>query len=449
MTRTRLSGWGRTAPTWATVDQPTDLEALRAAIRSAGERGVVSRGLGRSYGDPAQNSGGTVLDLTAMNRISELDLDGPSVRVQAGVSLDTLLRHVLPHGLWIPVLPGTRQVTVGGAIAADVHGKNHHIDGSFGQHIVSMDVLLANGDVVTLTPDGADAELFWAVVGGMGLLGVVVEATLALHQVETSYFVVDTDRTPDLPSMMQVLAAGEDLHRYSVAWFDTATTGRSTARGVVTQGGAARLDDLPADLRPHALEMAAPRLGRVPATPPFGFVNGLSARAFNALWYTKAPQMRRGEVQNLTQFFHPLDVIDDWNRVYGPKGFCQYQCVIPFGAEETLTHVIDTIAASSHVSSLNVLKRFGPANRSPMSFPMPGWTLAIDLPTRRGLDALLDHLDAVVVGAGGRIYLAKDSRASATTIHRMYPRLEEFSNVRSRVDPTHIFQSDLSRRLDL
>lgn len=449
MTRTHLTGWGRTAGTWASVQQPTDVSALRSALGSAGARGVVARGLGRSYGDPAQNSGGTVLDLTALDRILDLDVEAPTVRVQAGVSLDALLRHVLPHGLWIPVLPGTRQVTVGGAIAADVHGKNHHVDGSFGQHVVSMELMLASGDVVTLTPDGPEAELFWAVVGGMGLVGVVVEATVALHPVETSYFVVDTDRTPDLPALMQVLSAGEDVHRYSVAWFDTATTGRSTARGVVTQGGAARLADLPAELRPQALQMAAPRLGRVPLTPPVGLVNGVSARAFNALWFAKAPQHRRGEVQNLTQFFHPLDVIDDWNRVYGPRGFCQYQCVIPFGAEEALTHVVDTIAASAHVSSLNVLKRFGAGNRSPLSFPMPGWTLAVDLPARRGLDALLDHFDAVVAAAGGRIYLAKDSRASAATIQHMYPRLDEFAAVRRRVDPDGIFRSDLSRRLDL
>ena len=195
--------------------------------------------------------------------------------------------------------------------------------------------------------------------------------------------------------------------------------------------------------------MAAPRLGRVPLTPPFGFVNRLSARAFNVLWYAKAPQHRRDEVQNLTQFFHPLDIVDDWNRVYGPKGFCQYQCVIPFGAESVLHQVIDLIATSSHVSSLNVLKRFGPGNRSPLSFPMAGWTLAVDLPARRGLDSLLDHLDALVVESGGRIYLAKDSRANAAVVHRMYPRLDELASVRQRVDPHGVFRSDLSRRLDL
>jgi decaprenylphospho-beta-D-ribofuranose 2-oxidase len=180
-----------------------------------------------------------------------------------------------------------------------------------------------------------------------------------------------------------------------------------------------------------------------------GLVNGLTARAFNALWYAKAPRHRVNEVQNITQFFHPLDIVGDWNRVYGPHGFCQYQFVVPFGEEAAFTAAVQTLAQSGHVSSLNVLKRFGPGNASPMSFPMAGWTLAVDLPVRPGLDTLLSHLDQLVVAAGGRIYLAKDSRTSADTITHMYPRLQEFRTTRARFDPGRTFRSDLSRRLDL
>ncbi len=449
MSDATLSGWGGTSPTLAHLTRPVDVDALRAAVVGAGPRGVIVRGLGRSYGDPAQNAGGAVADLTGWNAILDVDTRSPAVRVQAGISLDRLLRAMLPLGLWLPVVPGTRQVTVGGAIAADVHGKNHHVDGSFGNHVQAIDVLLASGDIVTLTPDGPRADLFWATVGGMGLTGIVVEATIALKRVETSSFVVDTERTPDLATLLDRLTHGDDAYPYSVAWFDTATTGASLGRAVITRGSSARLADLSPDRRSTALEFAAPQRGRVPVTPPISLVNRWTARAFNALWYAKAPQQRLAEIQDITQFFHPLDVVGDWNRVYGPRGFCQYQFAMPVGQETALTSAVETIAASGHVSALTVLKRFGPGNRSPMSFPIHGWTLAVDLPVRPGLDDLLTGLDELVVGSGGRVYLAKDSRTTAATLRRMYPRVDEFCAVRRDVDPDHVFRSDLSRRLQL
>ncbi|WP_254052262.1 FAD-binding oxidoreductase [Aeromicrobium sp. A1-2] len=431
------------------IGRPLDIAALRAQVTGAGPRGVITRGLGRSYGDPAQNAGGSVVDLTSWAGILALDPDTPSLRVQAGASLDQLLRELLPHGLWLPVVPGTRQVTIGGAIAADVHGKNHHVDGSFGNHILSMDLMLASGEVVTLTPHGDDSPLFWATIGGMGLTGVVLEATIRLKTVETSFFVVDTERTPDLATLLDRLVTGDADYDYSVAWFDTASTGSSLGRAVITRGNSATLDDLEPAQRPGALDFSARQIGRVPLDLPLSMVNGLTARAFNALWYAKSPRHRTGEVQDITQFFHPLDVIGRWNRLYGPRGFCQYQFVVPDGQEAAFTEAVEHIAASGHVSSLNVLKRFGPGNAAPLSFPLPGWTLAVDLPVRPGLDELLSHLDALVVAAGGRIYLAKDSRTTADTLRRMYPRLEDFLAVRRRVDPDGVFRSDLSRRLDL
>ncbi|MGA8988667.1 FAD-binding protein [Aeromicrobium sp.] len=449
MTGSILAGWGGTSRTVSDVERPLDLAALRSQIIGAGPRGVITRGLGRSYGDPAQNAGGSVIDLTSWSGILALDPGAPSVRVQAGASLDQLLRELLPHGLWLPVVPGTRQVTIGGAIAADVHGKNHHVDGSFGNHVLSLDLMLASGDVVTLTPGGEDAPLFWATIGGMGLTGVVLEATIALKTIETSYFVVDTERTPDLATLLDRLVSGDANYDYSVAWFDTATTGSSLGRAVITRGNSATLDDLDPAERAGALDFAGRQVGRVPLDLPVSMVNGLTARAFNALWYAKAPRHRIGEVQDITRFFHPLDVVGRWNRLYGPHGFCQYQFVVPDGEEAAFTTAVEHIAASGHVSSLNVLKRFGPGNAGPLSFPIPGWTLAVDLPVRAGLDQLLSHLDALVATAGGRVYLAKDSRMSADAVRRMYPRLEEFLALRRRVDPDGVFRSDLSRRLDL
>ncbi len=445
----RLTGWGRTAPTVATVVPVTSYDDAVAAVTGADRRGVLARGLGRAYGDAAQNAGGTVLDLTRLARVQKVDADAATVRCDAGVSLDTLMRTLLPFGLWLPVVPGTRQVTVGGAIAADVHGKNHHVEGSFGNHLVSLDLLTADGFVWTLGPDGPDPELFWATVGGMGLTGVVLGATIRCKRVETAYFLVDTERTEDLAGLMERLSADDDKYTYSVAWFDSVATGQHLGRAVLTRGWSASYDDLPAKLRRDPLRFDAPQLAAVPDLFPSGLLNRVTARAFNELWYRKAPRQRYGEVQNITTFFHPLDVVADWNRLYGRRGFCQYQFVVPFGAEDAFTAAVDMIAGSGLVSCLNVLKRFGPGNPAPLSFPTPGWTLAVDLPVTPGLDALCRSLDDLVLSAGGRVYLAKDSRLDAGSLRHMYPNLDQFLEVRRRADPSGVFRSDLSRRLAL
>ncbi|WP_313404650.1 FAD-binding oxidoreductase [Aeromicrobium sp.] len=444
--RTPLTGWGRAPRSLpATRAEATDLDVVRREVAAAGRRGITARGLGRSYGDASLNAGGAVLDMTALTGTFDLREDG-RLTVSAGHSLDTILRRIVPHGWWLPVVPGTRQVTVGGAIAADVHGKNHHVDGTFGAHVESLRLVVAGGDLVQVSPT-VDPDLFWATVGGMGLTGVIVEATLTLHRVETSYFLVDTDRTTDVHGLLDLMDAHDDDHRYSVAWFDTATTGDRLGRAVLTAGDSAPLASLDSARVQDPLAFDAPRLGTVPFAPPFSFVNRWTARAFNELWYRKAPARRRGEVQDITAFFHPLDIVGDWNRVYGPGGFVQYQCVVP--DRGSLVPIVEQIAESGHVSSLNVLKRFGEANASPLSFPTAGLTLAADFPVRRGLDRLLTDLDSLVTAAGGRLYLAKDSRTDPATLAAGYPRLDEFRSVRARVGATGVFTSDLARRLDL
>jgi decaprenylphospho-beta-D-ribofuranose 2-oxidase len=443
-----LNGWGRTAPTAATVITATTGDDVVGAIRSAGERGVVARGLGRSYGDPAQNSGGLVIDMTGMDRIHEVDIAAATVTADAGVSLDTLMRRLLPDGLWLPVLPGTRQVTVGGAIGSDVHGKAHHVAGSFGNHVLSMDLATADGEVRTLTPDGDQAELFWATVGGMGLTGVVLRATLHLDRVASAYFVVDTEQVDNLDDLMARQSVGDENYVESVSWFDAVTTGPHLGRGILTRANHATVDDLPAKLRSMPLKFDAPQLLTVPDVFPPGMLNRVTARVFSELWYRKSPT-KAGSVQNITQFLHPLDIVGEWNRAYGPRGFLQYQFVVPFGAEDAIRQAVHTIAHSGHVSALNVLKRFGAGNRAPMSFPMPGWTLCVDFPVRPGLHELCARLDDLVLDAGGRLYLAKESRTTADTLHRMYPRIDEWRKVRATVDPTGMFRSDMSRRLAL
>lgn len=446
--RMRLSGWGRTSPSIADVVTARGVEDVVRAIASAGERGVLARGLGRSYGDPAQNGGGLVVDMTAMDHIHDVDEAAATVTADPGVSLDTLMRHLLPFGLWLPVLPGTRQVTVGGAISSDIHGKAHHVEGSFGDHVVSMDLVTADGEVRTLTPDGPEAELFWATVGGMGLTGIVVRATLRLNRVETAYFVVDTDQVDNLDDLMERQSHGDEDYVESVSWFDSVTTGRHLGRGILTRANHAKLDDLPARLRRDPLKFDAPQLLTVPDIFPSGMLNKVTATAFNELWYRKSPT-KHGVVQNITQFLHPLDLFGEWNRAYGPRGFLQYQFVVPFGAEETVKRIVRTVAHSGHLSALNVLKRFGAGSRAPLSFPAPGWTLAMDFPVKRGLGELCDRLDEMVLDAGGRLYLAKESRTTPEMIARTYPRIDEWRKVRAAVDPNGIFSSDLSRRLNL
>ena len=443
-----LSGWGRTAPTAARAYHlRADPRDVAEAVGLAGERGLLARGLGRSYGDAAQNAGGDVLLLTEGQAI-ELDAVKGSVRVDAGVSLDTLIRHLLPRGFFVPVTPGTRFVTVGGAIAADIHGKNHHVEGTFGQHVREMTLVGADGEARVLTPEG-DPELFWATVGGMGLTGVLTSAVLDLKPVETSYIRVDTNRTSNLSELVEVMRRTDADHTYSVAWIDLLARGRSLGRAVLTRGEHARLRELPERATRDPLAFpTSPRL-RAPAWAPNRLMNHLTVKAFNEVWFRKAPRERRGEVQHLAAFFHPLDGVADWNRLYGRRGLVQYQFVVPDGAEEALTEAVRRIADAGHASFLAVLKRFGPENAGLLSFPRQGWTLALDLPADPSLTTLLDRLDAVVVEAGGRIYLAKDGRARAETLRQMYPRLEEFREIRHRVDPKGVFTSDLARRLAL
>ncbi|HZG92458.1 MAG TPA: FAD-binding oxidoreductase [Pseudonocardia sp.] len=447
---TSLRGWGRTAPTVARVLVPRTVDEVASAVTAAGPRGIISRGLGRSYGDPAQNAGGVVLDMTGLARVHSIDADSGVAVVDAGVSLDTLMRAALPFGLWVPVLPGTRQVTVGGAIGADVHGKNHHTKGSFGNHVLAMDVVLADGTIRGLTPDGPDADLFWATVGGMGLTGVIVRATVQLHRTESAYFVVDTDRTADLDELMALLTDGsDDTYGYSAAWFDTTTTGAALGRAVLTRGSLATVDQLPAKLRAKPLKFDAPQLLTVPDVFPNGLANRYTLRAFSELWYRKAPKRQRGAVQNISTFYQVLDLFGDWNRLYGSRGFLQYQFVVPFGEEPTFRRVVEKIAHSPYCSGLNVLKRFGEGNPAPLSFPVPGWTITVDFPVARGLDRFCTELDELVLGAGGRLYLAKESRATAATFRRGYPRFDEWRKIRDAADPARVFSSDMARRLDL
>jgi decaprenylphospho-beta-D-ribofuranose 2-oxidase len=447
--REALTGWGHTAPSVAQVTEPADPACLPSLLRAATQRGVIARGLGRSYNNAAQNGGGLVIRTTRMNRILDIDADRGLVTCEAGVSLEQLMTTMLPLGWFVPVSPGTRQVTVGGAIAADVHGKNHHVAGSFAVHVPAFDLLTADGQVRRVTP-GSDPDLFWATAGGMGLTGIILRATVAMKQVPTSRVRVDTVRTADIDETMAYLSETDSAYDYTVAWSDCLARGASLGRSVITSGSFAALDDLPAKARRDRYAFRPGALAGAPPVFPTGLVNRHTVALLNEAWYRKAPKRRIGELQTIGGFFHPLDGIRNWNRVYGPAGFLQYQYVVPFGQEDAVRRSFEGISQAAAPSFVTVLKRFGQADPGLLSFPMPGWTLALDFPARTpGLARLLDWLDALVLDAGGRVYLAKDSRVPARVLARMYPRLEEFRKVCAQIDPGAMFISDLARRLAL
>ena len=447
--RERLTGWGRTAPSVAEVLRPRTREQVVQAVAEAGPRGVIARGLGRSYGDPAQNAGGRVLDLTSMDRILDVDLEQGLAVVEPGVSLQQLMQAMLPFGFFVPVTPGTRYVTVGGAIASDIHGKSHHADGSFAQHVASLDLLLADGSVRTLTPE-SDPVLFWATAGGMGLTGVVLRATLRMMPVETSRILVETQRVADLDEAMERMTATDADYRFSVASLDNLATGPALGRGWVESGNFATRDQLPPKLRATPLAFSPKPLATMPNLFPSGLLNRRTVRLMNEANFRRAPKAAHPHLVSIGAFFHPLDAIHDWNRVYGPAGFLQYQFVVPFEATATLRRIVERVAVQGAPSFVTVLKRFGPASPGYLSFPTEGWTLTYDFPTGTpGLAGLLRWMDAQVLDAGGRLYLAKDSRMSPGDVEAMYPRLEAFRKVRAEVDPHGVFVSDQSRRLSL
>ena len=448
-TTSRLTGWGRTSPSSARVAEVSQ-NNVAGLLKDPHHRGVLIRGLGRSYGDAAQNAGGTVLTLEGSAEEAVLDRSAATLTAGAGVSLHDLLKVIVPQGFFVPVTPGTRFVTVGGAVASDIHGKNHHVEGSFGNHIRRLTLMLADGTIHEIGPD-QNPTLFWATVGGMGLTGVILEATFSLIPIETSLCTVNTIRCRNIDVLIDEMSHGDDDHRYSVAWADLLATGSRLGRSVLWRGDHTKLAELSNKEAADALKYEPKHLATVPpVVPSFGFVNKLSSTLFNELWFRKEPRQKNGGHKSIPAYFHPLDAIGSWNRLYGDGGFLQYQFALPFGREDELRQIVEKIAVSKTASPLVVLKRFGDANPAPLSFPMPGWTLTVDIPTRaEGLGQLLHSLDEVVMQSGGRHYLAKDAHTTPTAIRRGYPRLDEWKQIQRSVDPGQLWQSDLARRLEL
>jgi decaprenylphospho-beta-D-ribofuranose 2-oxidase len=417
--------------------------------------GVIARGAGRSYGDAAQNGGGDVLDMTALDRVLSIDGERRLMTAQAGATVAELMARLAAHGLTLPVVPGTRHVTLGGAIASDIHGKNHHRDGGMARHVVALSLCTPAGGCVEVSPE-VDPDLFYATLGGMGLTGVIVQATVRVEPLASPWVAADLDRTDGLDQTLELLA-GEERHRYSVAWLDLLAEGSRMGRAVISRAdplpGGSATPSAPRLLRarrayPGALTRAA--AVEVPRGFPGGILRTGGVRAFNALHWLTSPRRERGRPLALAPYFFPLDGVGEWNRLYGPAGLVQYQFVVPSGRESELVRCFELMRLRRLPVYLAVFKRFGARFGGPLSFPLEGWTLAIDVPAAApGLGATLDELDEVVAGADGRVYLTKDVRLPRQTLRSMYPQLDDFRAVQARVDPDGALGSDLARRLGL
>jgi len=441
-----LSGWGRYPVLDCRLETCRDPGEARSRVTGPGS--TIARGMGRAYGDAAMNPTRT-LSMLGSDRFRAFDPASGLLTCEAGTRLSDILSVFVPRGWFPPVVPGTKFVSVGGMIAADVHGKNHHRDGAFGNHVTSMDVALADGSVVTCGA-AENPELFAATIGGMGLTGVILRATFRMVSVETAYLASETRAAGDLDTAMGLLAES-DTWPYTVAWIDCLATGRAKGRSLIHRGRHAGRDELPMGRRESPRPTHRAGGVTVPVDMPGIALNGLTVRAFNAAYYAKGRAGAGGGEQlvHYDPFFFPLDGIHAWNRLYGRRGFVQYQCVLPDGTSRAgLIRLLDRIAAAGQGSFLAVLKRLGPGTDF-LSFPMAGFTLALDFPVRAGTFDLLDELDVIVAEHGGRVYLAKDARIAPGRFADGYPELGRFRALRARVGAAGHFESLLSRRLEI
>jgi decaprenylphospho-beta-D-ribofuranose 2-oxidase len=440
--RQRLSGWGRYPATVNNVVRPERFAQLVPQSNS-----VIARGKGRSYGDAALNSEGDVILSERINRFISFDEATGLLRAEAGVTLADVLAVFVPRGWFLPVTPGTKHCSLGGCVAADVHGKNHHHSGTLGAHVREIELVMADESRERCSPD-SNADLFWATIGGMGLTGIITEIVFQLIPITSSRIAVQHRKAETLDTALDLLADTDHDDQYTVAWIDCLSSGKQLGRSILMTGHHATRDELGSAERDPLSVKQGRQLG-LPFNLPTSVLNFQTIRAFNNIYYAR--QGSRGQfITDYDRFFYPLDAISNWNRMYGSKGFVQYQFVLPTdGVKEGMRVSLELLAASKKPSFLAVLKRFGAEGSGYLSFPTKGYTLALDMPLSSGLFQLLDRLDEIVLHYGGRVYLAKDARLNREAFETMYPRLPDWMQVRDRVDPNKKFRSDLSRRLGL
>ncbi len=425
------AGWGRVHRASGDLARPERASSLRDLIK---EEPAPAIGMCRSYGDACLNDGGRAVDMTRLDRILEFDPETGVVHVEAGCQIGQLLKIFAPKGWLPPVMPGTGFATVGGGIAMDVHGKNHHHAGTFGQHLKDITLMTNQGPKV-ISPEKSKA-LYKATVGGLGQTGPILSARFPLLKAKGDVMVVTERRVADWDEFITLLDGSDAT--YTVGWIDATARGSSLGRGILeeaeTGGG---------------LVKPAKRGKRVPMDAPGFTLSPPVVRTFNAAYWRRVPERGRTLVKPIDDFFFPLDKIHDWNRLYGKSGFHQFQCVVPLDSVDALRGILEKIANSGLASPLAVLKRTGPGRGGYMSFPMEGYTLAVDFPNRNGAERLIRELEARTVEAAGRIYFAKDSLAGAEHIAKMYPEHGEWLKAVQKADPEHAYETDIVRRLKL
>jgi FAD/FMN-containing dehydrogenase len=431
----RISGWGRVAvPGRELLGE--DLERLTVGA-------VLSRGLGRAYGDSAlpPPSRPEVVGTRLADRILSFDPATGLLRAEAGLSLLEINRLFLRRGWFVPVTPGTQFVTLGGMVAADVHGKNHHRDGTIGAHLASLRIRVADGRILDIGPD-REEELFAATVGGMGLTGHILEVAFPLRRIPSPWIRFENRRIDDIEAFVVALKEAGPRWPFSVGWIDCLSRGTGLGRGILMCGCWAEPGEAPQAPPPQKRPLA------IPFEFPEFVLGRMTVRAFNELYYRKQWRRVSHGIASPDSFFYPLDAAAEWNRMYGPRGFTQYQCVLPDEAGPgAARRFLEELSRLGGASFLCVIKDCGAEGRGILSFPRPGISIALDIPIRDGTQALVDALDARVLAEGGRIYLAKDQFTRSETFRKMEPRLPRFLEIRRKWDPEGQIRSAQSVRL--
>ena len=439
----KISGWGNYPVAESFVLSPSNMEEFK---KIPTDHTCIARGLGRSYADQAINTNNYVALCTNLNHFIDWNETEGILECEAGISLEEIITAFAPKG-WFPMIcPGTKFVTIGGAIANDIHGKAHHVDGSFVNSVLSFKILLANGSIVEASRS-EHADLFWANFGGLGLLGIIISAKLKLRSIESTYFKQKSVVIQNLNHMLEALEEFDRDYHYSVAWIDAMAKGNKLGSGVLTLGNAARLNELPETLQSNPLKLHNKSKLNVPFFLPSFTLNNFTGRILNKViaYVQNSPK----EFVHYEKFFFPLDAINHWNRGYGKRGFIQYQFVLPEeNGKKHLSEILHLISTSGCTPFLNVFKRMGDG-QGVLSFPFRGYTLAIDFPVTSSLKAFTPILDAKVLAAGGRLYLGKDALLDETMFKKMYPQHSEWLSTKQKYDPTNKFSSNIARRLGL
>ncbi|WP_320178425.1 FAD-binding oxidoreductase [Roseovarius pacificus] len=442
-----LSGWGRYERQQCEVYRPEQARAIEQVLRSNQHDHYIARGLGRSYGDAAVNEGGGVIDFSRLNRMMAFDPASGILECEAGVSLAGIIATFLPQGWFLPVTPGTKFVTVGGAIANDVHGKNHHRDGTFGQFVVDFGLFTPNRGLQVCSR-AYNTGLFWATIGGIGLTGIILTARIQLQRVPSAYISVDYHKSRNLEDALSTMHASDERYQYSVAWVNCLARGKKLGQSVLMRGNHATVDQLPARFREQPYQVKPRREVPVPIDFPGIVLNAPLLRTFNKLFYGMHRSVE-GVITDYNRYFYPLDSIHHWNRMYGKRGFVQYQATLPPESVGGLVRLLERLGQSGRASFLGVLKCFGESGAGLLSHPMKGYTLTLDIPNKSGLPPFLHELDEIVLAHGGRLYLAKDATASGEVIAEMYPKLDAFCAIKGEVDPDNRLSSSMARRLGI